>query len=261
MNRIRKASSKKSSSSSSSNKKGSSSSSSGAAVTAEDAGFPSDAAEYLKSLEDVEVIERVRCVINDAHVFKLPARKSAGGWRGGDWDQEVWQGIVKVVERGNLTVVLLVDRTTGGIFAVCPVKDGAVDRCVDSSRYFVVRVENTNGNHMFIGMAFNERNDAFDFNIALDDARREKEKEASKLLAQSDGASSAKLNLPPAKDYSLKEGEKIKVSIPKKSKDYDEDGGEKERPREKRNSKSSNSKSGGLFLKPSKKDTPRRLNA
>jgi hypothetical protein len=58
------------------------------------------------------------------------------------------------VERGDLTVVLLVDKSNGGIFAVCPVKEGAVDRCVDSSRYFVLRVENAAGRHMFIGVAF-----------------------------------------------------------------------------------------------------------
>jgi len=195
-------------------KSGSSSGSGGGASTgsgnktdkiAEEAGVPSDAAAYLKSLEDPEVIERVRCVINDAHVFKLPPRQSAGGWRGADWDQEVWQGMVKVVERGELTVVLLVDRNTGAIFAVCPVKDGAVDRCVDSSRYFVVRVENANGRHMFIGMAFNERNDAFDFNTALEDARKERELEKNPV----------ELPKVPAKDYRLKEGEKIKVKIGK----------------------------------------------
>lgn len=173
--------------------------------TAEEAGVPSDAAAYLKSLEDPELVERVRCVINDAHVFKLPPRQTAGGWRGGDWDTEVWQGMVKVVERGDLTVVLLVDRNTGAIFAVCPVKDGAVDRCVDSSRYFVVRVENANGRHMFIGMAFNERNDAFDFNTSLEDSRKERELEKNPV----------ELRKVPAKDYRLKDGEKIKVKIGK----------------------------------------------
>ena len=141
-------------------------------MTAEEAGVSSAAhtAAYMKSVEDDDVIERVRCVIKDAHVFKLPPRPTAGGWRGADWTDEVWQGTVKVVERDDLTLVLLVDRVSGAIFAVCPIKDGAVDRCVDSSRYFVLRIENANGRHMFIGMAFNERNDAFDFNTSLEDA-------------------------------------------------------------------------------------------
>lgn len=145
-------------------------------LTAEQAGVPNEAAAYLKSLEDPEIVERVRCNITDAHVFKLPPRQTAGGWRGADWKQEVWQGALQVVERGNLTVILLKDVKTGSIFAVCPVKEGAVDRCIDSSRYFVLRVENAD-RHVYIGLAFNERNDAFEFNVSLEDSRREKQQE------------------------------------------------------------------------------------
>lgn len=205
-------------------------------LTAEEAGVPNDATAYLESLENSDVVERVRCVIKSAHVFKLPPRPSAGGWRGADWTDEVWQGTVKVVERDDVTMVLLVDRTTGKIFAVCPVKEGAVDRCVDSSRYFVLRIEGDAGRHMFIGMAFNERNDAFDFNTSLEDSARER----------------AKANQPPTtlpgldKDYSIKEGEKITVKIGKMG------SGNKEKK------KSSTGKKGGFALKPSSKDTARR---
>jgi len=221
--------------------------------TAEDAGIPNESSEYMKSLQNPEVIERVRCVIRDAHVFKLPPRPNAGGWRGADWRDEVWQGTVKVVERGQTTLVLLVDRTSGDIFAVCPIKDGAVDRCVDSSRYFVLRIENANGRHMFIGMAFNERNDAFDFNTSLEDSRREREAAKEPL---------EKLPGLPTKDYSIKEGEKIRVNI----KNMGGYGGES--TSEKRNSSKSKSGGGlkasskdtprGGFLKPSSKDTPKR---
>lgn len=171
-------------------------------------GEMSDAARFLQSMQDPEIIERVRTTIQNAHVFKLPPRQSASiGWRGADWKEKVWQGTVKVVERLDQTAVLLVDRSKGSIFAVCPVKDGAVDRCVDSSRYFVLRIENANGRHMFIGVAFNERNDAFDFNTALEDSRREREMEEHPVTAFTG----------PSKDYSIKEGEKIRVSIPKTS--------------------------------------------
>jgi len=172
------------------------------------AGELSDAARFLQSMQDPEIIERVRTTIQNAHVFKLPPRQSASiGWRGADWKEKVWQGTVKVVERLDQTAVLLVDRNKGSIFAVCPVKEGAVDRCVDSSRYFVLRIENANGRHMFIGVAFNERNDAFDFNTALEDSRREREMEHHPVAAFAG----------PSKDYSIKEGEKIRVSIPKTS--------------------------------------------
>lgn len=205
-------------------------------ATAEQVGVPNVAAAYLESLKDLEVIERVRCSIPEAHIFKLPPRKTAGGWRGSDWDKQVWQGTLKVVERGELTVILLLDSKTGSIFAVCPVRDGAVDRCVDSSRYFVLKVESANGKHLFVGMAFNERNDAFDFNTALEDARREKDVERNM----------ATLDIGEPKDYSIKEGETIHISVGKTS--------------AKRSSKkkAETGNKGGGFLKPSSKDTPRR---
>ena len=74
------------------------------------------------------------------------------------------------------------------VFAKCPVKEGSVEKGVytkrpvikyvtwcpvtDSGRYFVLKITNANGQHAFIGMAFNERNDAFDFNVALQEHKR-----------------------------------------------------------------------------------------
>jgi hypothetical protein len=140
------------------------------------------------------------------------------------------------VERGDLTVILLLDKNKGSIFAVCPVKEGAVDRCVDSSRYFVLRVENEKGRHMFIGVAFNERNDAFDFNTALEDSRREKEAEHMEYEEAA------------PKDYTLKDGEKIHISVSKVA-----------GKRGSANRRGSTGAGSGGFLQPSKKDTaPRR---
>lgn len=224
----------------------------------------SDTALFLKSMKDPDIIERVRVTIKNAHVFKLPPRHTVTvGWRGADWKEKVWQGTVKVVERGEQTAILLVDRVKGSIFAVCPVKAGAVDRCIDSSRYFVLRIENATGRHMFIGVAFNERNDAFDFNTALEDSRREKELEKIPIKPYTG----------PTKDYSIKEGEKIHVAIPKVANiGYDGDGSELNGDEisgydfnamrkgvvegKKRMSKLGSPK-GGL-LAPSSKDTPRR---
>lgn len=188
----------------------------------------SSASSFFASLHDADVIERVRTTIKHSHVFKLPTRQTGSiGWRGADWKEKVWHGTVKVVDRNDMTAVLLVDSVKGTIYAVCPIRDGvnAVERCVDSSRYFVLRIENQAGRHMFIGLAFNERNDAFDFNTALQDAQKEREyeKRGSGLLLETTSGSTSFSNLSNygshqmKKDYSLKEGQKIKVNIPKRA--------------------------------------------
>lgn len=236
-----------------------------------------DTTNFMKMMNDPDIIERVRVTIKNAHVFKLPPRQTVSvGWRGADWKEKVWQGTVRVVERGDMTAVLLVDKISGDVFAVCPVREGSVDRCIDSSRYFVLRIENVTGRHMFIGVAFNERNDAFDFNTALEDSRREREAELAPppMIAG------------PTKDYSIKEGEKIRVSIPKVSttdrKDLSPTGTEAfenffststnngspdssekkasaaERRRAARG-KGPKSSSGGGLLAPSNRDTPSRI--
>ncbi|KAL3761980.1 hypothetical protein ACHAW5_006486 [Stephanodiscus triporus] len=272
-----------------------------------------------------EVIERVRLRVSNAHVFKLPPKPSSGGWRGAEWRDKVWQGTLKVVERGDETAVLLVDPIDErNIFAVCPIRhrppssssssssncddhhdrkdnvgDGGaswnngVDRCVDSSRYFVLRIRNAaDGRHMYIGLAFNERNDAFDFNTSLEDSRREKEMERRAEEAAAarrrrdaegrvgvgdddigrDGGSGGRGGGGGA-DYKMKDGETIRVSIPgmsKGGKDDDIDDGEDRRRhltsaaarrREvgKGRDPSKKSSGGGGFLKPSSKDTPSRL--
>ncbi|PNW80450.1 hypothetical protein CHLRE_07g318000v5 [Chlamydomonas reinhardtii] len=64
------------------------------------------------------------------------------------------------------------DVNSGELFAVCPVPYGqrnlAVEPVTDSSRYYVLRVEDpTTKRHAFLGMGFDNRSDAFDFNEAL----------------------------------------------------------------------------------------------
>ena len=80
---------------------------------------------------------------------------------------------------------------TGEIFAICPVDETAVEPVTDSSRYFVMKIQDgsgcpssqssyslhlihhpsllllISGRHAFVGMGFTERNDAFDFNTTI----------------------------------------------------------------------------------------------
>lgn len=61
---------------------------------------------------------------------------------------------------------------SGDLFAMCPVpigqRDIAVEPASDSSRNFVLRVvDPASKRHAFLGLGFQERHEAFDFNVAL----------------------------------------------------------------------------------------------
>lgn len=180
---------------------------------------------FYDSFHDPTVVERVRVTLKNAHIFKIHPRKSASGWRGADWRDEIWVGTCKVVDRRDQTAIMLLHKTnattadhtatTSNIFAIClALEPGAVDRCIDSSRYFVLRVENSQGDRKYIGLAFNDRNDAFDFNASLEDAKRERQVEAA-LLSSPTSSTSPTATSSSNNDYSLKEGQKIHVNISK----------------------------------------------
>ena len=118
--------------------------------------------------------------------------------------------------KGDDAAVNLVD-ANGQIFASAPVvQDGpqAVTPVTDSSRYFVLRlVDGASGKHAFIGIAFNAKADAFDFNVALADHKKQVEREiADKEAPTASGP------VQPALDLGFKEGEKITVKIKCKKK-------------------------------------------
>eukprot|EP00965_Chrysotila_dentata_P189002 6173077-Pleurochrysis_carterae.AAC.1 len=66
-----------------------------------------------------EAVERTLCLLRQAHVYKLPPRPSAGGWRCQEWPKtnHIFSGRVRVLARGDVCNVQLEDATTGGLFA------------------------------------------------------------------------------------------------------------------------------------------------
>jgi hypothetical protein len=140
------------------------------------------------------------------HVFRIPAQKSAEGHRASDWPKDPnWTGKLKIVAKGRTAAIILSDERNQ-VFAICQVTDdSSVQKVLDSGRYFVLRITNQQGRHAYIGIAFNERNDAFDFNVALSEFRSELEREekAAKFFSEH--------TIPV--DLTLKEGEKIKIKL------------------------------------------------
>jgi CCR4-NOT complex subunit CAF16 len=150
-----------------------------------------------------ESLEHTLLVVREVSVFKIPPRSSSGGYKCGEWLQsdKIWSGRLRVVSIRDLCEIRLEDSNTGALFAACHVHPGKRDLCVepamDSSRYFVLRIDDGQGKHAFIGLGFAERNEAFDFNVALSDhekhvlhgRNREDDDEVRSKASQSSGPS------------------------------------------------------------------------
>lgn len=134
-------------------------------------------------------------------VFKIPPLKKNEGHRAQEWGDlgnPLWKGRLRIIEKGAGVNILFEDPNTGALprrssvytvtdnalqanvcrFSIChwpqadrtevfanapydPAKP-SVEGVLDSSRYFVVRVED-GGRKAYIGMGFLERSDSFDF--------------------------------------------------------------------------------------------------
>jgi len=155
-----------------------------------------------------EEFETTLLVVSNVYVYRIPPRPSAQGYKAADWPDEslIWQGRLVIVERGDLAIIRLVHTQNGETFAECPVHPGSVEPVLDSSRYFVLLVEDrATKRHAFLGMGFQERGEAFDFNAALQDHDR-RIADAKQIAARAAQAG-------PAVDYSLHAGQTIHVEL------------------------------------------------
>ncbi|CAB3236479.1 unnamed protein product [Arctia plantaginis] len=169
----------------------------------------------------MESYESVILVKNEVFVFKIPPRTSNRGYRAADWNLQEphWTGRMRLVAKGEELIMKLEDKTSGELFAKCPIDKYpglALESVTDSSRYFVVRIQDDNGRTAYIGLGFGDRSDSFDLNVALQDhfkwLRKEQEGEA---------------NPHQQLDLGFKEGETIKINM----KITKKDGGETSKSR------------------------------
>lgn len=114
-----------------------------------------------------------------------------------------------ISEAEEIVNIDLVDQE-GVTFVTCPIKEGApnpVERALDSSRYFVLRIEHPQTKRVaFIGIGFVDRGEAFDFQSTVMDARDKMKVE--KNIAQN------KVDWGPDVDFKMKDGETIKIGLP-----------------------------------------------
>ncbi|KAF9577349.1 Adaptin ear-binding coat-associated protein 2 [Lunasporangiospora selenospora] len=144
-------------------------------------------------------------------VYKIPPLSSSRGHRAADWgnvEEPLWNGRLRIIAQGKNCFIRLEDGKTGELFAVCPYEEdkGCVEPVVDSSRYFVLKIEDQ-ARHAFIGLGFLDRGHAFDFNVALQDH--------FKQLAAEERAEEQRKSGPqqPQHDFSLRDGQMLSLSI------------------------------------------------
>ncbi|KAF4614633.1 hypothetical protein D9613_003188 [Agrocybe pediades] len=155
---------------------------------------------------------------------EIPPLNSNEGYRANDWGdlaQPLWKGRLRIIENSKGASLNLEDAQTGMSFpidaelmfakAAYDPQRPSVEAVLDSSRYFVIRVEDA-GRKAYIGLGFAERTDSFDFNVALQDYT--KRKRAALNPISDSNAASPHVPTGPKKDYSLKEGQTFSISIP-----------------------------------------------
>ncbi|TWW79141.1 adaptin ear-binding coat-associated protein 1-like [Takifugu flavidus] len=156
--------------------------------------------------------ESVLCVKPEVNVYRIPPRASNRAIRAADWklDSPDWTGRMRLTARGKVAYVKLEDKISGELFAQAPVTEFpgiAVETVSDSSRYFVLRIQDDSGRSAFIGIGFGDRCDAFDLNVALQDHFKwvKQESEFSKQAQAPDST--------PKLDLGFKEGQTITLNI------------------------------------------------
>ncbi|KAJ2952842.1 hypothetical protein O0L34_g7209 [Tuta absoluta] len=165
----------------------------------------------------MDTYESVLLVKNEVFVFKIPPKTSNRGYRAADWNlqEPTWTGRMRLVCKGEELIMKLEDKASGDLFAKCPIDKYpgvALESVTDSSRYFVVKIQDDNGRAAYIGLGFGDRSDSFDLNVALQDHFKYLRKEAE------DAQPHQQL------DLGFKEGETIKINMKITKKDGSEGG-------------------------------------
>lgn len=176
-----------------------------------------EAATTVVDLEEEEdAFEHTLLVVREVTVYKIPPRNTSGGYKCGEWLQsdKIWSGRLRVVSFKERCEIRLEDPNSGELFAACfflpGQREASVETVLDSSRYFVLKIEDGRGKHAFVGLGFAERNEAFDFNVALSDhdkyVRRDQEKAATAVGAADESINAAddRIDIHPAVNHRFK---------------------------------------------------------
>lgn len=178
-------------------------------------------------------IQRILYLAPKVHIYQIPPAISTKGYQASTWTAnnnklQIFTARIRIVETSIpseqnadeekvTTTILLEDPKNGDLFAAAPyTSERIVEQALDSSRFFAITVVGE-GRKAVLGMGFEERSEAFDFSIALQDARRVLGFETKPTATAGPGARSSKSSQKeleePKRDFSLKEGETISINL------------------------------------------------
>lgn len=187
-----------------------------------------------------DAIERVLFVAPSVHVYMIPPMSSGKGHIAANWTRPPAQEMfvdqasklsprLRILERSpvsssssttksGLTVSLILeDPNSGELFAAAPyTHSNVVMQATDSTRFFAVTVSDQ-GRKAVLGIGFEERSEAFDFSVAMQQAQKTLGWEAGANAGSSAKAAGSQAKQAPTvkRDWSLKEGETVHVGVPR----------------------------------------------
>lgn len=141
-------------------------------------------------------MSRVLLRIDEAFLYQVPPLKHAAGHKAEDWGlaNPTMTAKLELVGIDDVLQIRIVNEDK--VVAVCPVRcakgsppiGAIVDPVVDSSRYFVLRCEDEQRRHAYVGVGFRERDVAYDFKASIQDFQRsvQREEEAAVVKPEAD---------------------------------------------------------------------------
>ncbi|MCJ1362620.1 hypothetical protein MMC16_001725 [Acarospora aff. strigata] len=179
-----------------------------------------------------DAIQRVLFVASSVHVYSIPPLTSNKGYTASLWTadgnkRQIFTARLRILETAVPTSngagedvrtdILLEDPSNGELFAAAPYIDpSAVEQVLDSSRFFAVRVVGDGGMKAVLGVGFEERSEAFDFGVALQEVRKVTRMDKVTVPAgakKTSGNGTLEERVPEKMDFSLKDGQTITVNI------------------------------------------------
>ncbi|ESZ95373.1 hypothetical protein SBOR_4229 [Sclerotinia borealis F-4128] len=177
-----------------------------------------------------DALQRILFIAPLVHVYNIPPLTSNKGYVASTWTadnnkRQIFTARIRILEtaipdiNGEEKVkadILLEDPSNGQLFAAAPYTiTEVVEQVLDSSRFFAVRVQGEGGRKAVLGIGFEERSEAFDFSVALQEVRKTLgiEEQGGGKSASAGAMKKEQEKSEVKRDFSLKEGETITVNI------------------------------------------------